>query len=148
MSLVKRNEDYPMWPSIFNEFFGRNFLDFTSRNFSATNTTLPSVNIMEDQDQFTVELAAPGFDKGDFKIEHNNNVLTISSDKKVENEVKEGECFSRKEFSYQSFSRSFTIPDTIDDEKITAKYENGILKVILPKRDEAKPKPALQIEIQ
>ena len=95
MSLVKRNEDYPMWPSIFNDFFGRNFLDFTSRNFSATNTTLPSVNIMEDQDQFIVELAAPGFEKEDFKIEHNNNVLTISSDKRVENETKEGECYSQ-----------------------------------------------------
>lgn len=148
MSLVKRNEDYPMWPSIFNDFFGRNFLDFTSRNFSATNTTLPSVNILEDQDQFTVELAAPGFDKADFKIENNDKVLTISSDKKVENEVKEGECYSRKEFSYQSFSRSFTLPETVENEKITAKYENGILTVVLPKRDEAKPKPAFQIEIQ
>ena len=148
MSLVKRNEDYPMWPSIFNDFFGRNFLDFTSRNFSVTNTTLPSVNIMEDQDQFIVELAAPGFEKEDFKIEHNNNVLTISSDKRVENETKEGECYSRREFSYQSFSRSFTLPNTIESEKINAKYENGILKVMLPKRDEAKPKPAIQINIE
>ena len=148
MTLVKRNEDFPMWPSIFNEFFGRNFLDFTSKNFSATNTTLPSVNIIEDNDQFMLELAAPGFEKSDFIIELNNNVLTISSDKKVENETKEGECYSRKEFSYQSFSRSFTLPNTIEGERISAKYDNGILNVTLPKRDEAKPKPAIQIAIE
>lgn len=148
MTLVKRNEDFPMWPSIFNDFFGRSFLDFTTKNFSATNTTLPSVNIIEDNDKFIVELAAPGFEKSDFNIELNNNLLTISSDKKIENETKEGECYSRKEFSYQSFSRSFTLPNTIEGERIGAKYDNGILKVMLPKRDEAKPKPALQIAIE
>ena len=64
------------------------------------------------------------------------------------NETKEGECYSRREFSNQSFSRSFTLPNTIESEKINAKYENGILKVKLPKRDEAKPKPAIQINIE
>lgn len=148
MSLVKRNEEFPMWPSIFNDFFGRNFMDFANKNFSATNTTLPSVNIKEDHDQFSVELAAPGFSKSDFNIELNNNVLTISSDKKIENETKEGENFSRKEFSYQSFSRSFSLPNTIDEEQIKAQYENGILILTLPKKDEAKPKPAIQINIE
>jgi HSP20 family protein len=144
----KRNEDFPMWPSIYNDFFGRNFLDFTNKNFSATNTTLPSVNIKEENEQFTVELAAPGFDKSDFKIELDKNVLTISSDKQIEKETEEGESFSRKEFSYQSFSRSFSLPNTIIEEQIAAKYENGILIVTLPKRDEAKPKPTIQINIE
>ncbi len=148
MTLVKRNEEYPVWSAFFNDFFGRNFLDLTSRSFSKTNTTLPSVNIMEDEDKYLVEVAAPGFVKEDFDLKLENNVLTISSDKKEENEVKEGECYSRKEFSYQSFSRSFSLPDTIQVDKIGAKYDKGILTVTLPKRDEAKPKPALQIEIK
>lgn len=148
MTLVKRNEDYPLFPSIFNDFFGKNYLNFTTKNYSNTNTTIPSVNILEDDNQFMVELAAPGFEKTDFKIEITNNVLTIYSEKQEENETKEGECYSRKEFSYQSFSRSFTLPNTIDEKRIGAKYDNGILKVQIPKRDEAKPKPAIQISIE
>jgi HSP20 family protein len=138
MTLVKFRNPRMMF---FDQMFG-------NENFSATNTTLPSVNIKEDHDQFSVELAAPGFSKSDFNIELNNNVLTISSDKKIENETKEGENFSRKEFSYQSFSRSFSLPNTIDEEQIKAQYENGILILTLPKKDEAKPKPAIQINIE
>jgi len=73
--------------------------------------------------------------------------MTISSKKKVENEVKEGEEFARREFIYQSFSRSFSLPNSADPEKIKAKYENGILRVSIPKKEEAKPKPARQIAI-
>jgi len=75
-------------------------------------------------------------------------VLTISSEKQVENETKEGEQFTKREFSYQSFSRSFTLPHTADGDKIEAAYDNGILKVSIPKKEEAKPKPARTIEIQ
>ena len=92
-------------------------------------------------------MAAPGFSKDEFRIELNNDLLTISSEKKVENETKEGENFTRREFSYQSFSRSFTLPNTVNSDKIGAKYENGILKVLIPKKEEAKPKPAKQIKI-
>ena len=92
-------------------------------------------------------MAAPGFEKKDFKIELLNNLLTISSEKQVETETKEGQQFTRQEFSYQSFSRSFTLPNTVEGEKIQAKYENGILKVAIPKKEEAKPKPVKQIEI-
>jgi HSP20 family protein len=123
-------------------------MDFNSRNFSTTNTTLPSVNIKEDDNGFEVELAAPGLEKGDFKVELDKSVLTISSDKKVENETKEGQQFTRREFSYQSFSRSFTLPSIVEADKIAAKYENGILRVSIPKKEEAKPKPAKQIEIK
>lgn len=94
-----------------------------------------------------VEVAAPGFEKGDFKIELNLNTLSISSEKKVENETKEGEVFTKREFSYQSFSRSFTLPQIADGDRIEANYQNGILTVLIPKREEAKPKPARMIEI-
>ena len=121
--------------------------DLTNRNFSNTNTTLPSVNITVNADAFTVEVAAPGFDKSDFKLELNHNTLTISSDKKVENETNEGEFFTKREYSYQSFTRSFTLPQIANSERIEASYENGILSVSIPKKEEAKPKPARTIEI-
>ncbi|MDP3434828.1 MAG: Hsp20/alpha crystallin family protein [Bacteroidota bacterium] len=144
MALMKFQDQFP---SMFNRFFENDLFDWTTRNFSNTNTTLPSVNIREDENGFEVDMAAPGFEKKDFKIELINNLLTISSEKKVETETKEGQQFTRQEFSYQSFTRSFTLPNTVEGEKIQAKYENGILKVAIPKKEEAKPKPVKQIEI-
>jgi len=144
MSLVRFSNQLP---SLFDRFFENDIFDWSNRNFSNTNTTLPSVNIKENSDAFEVEVAAPGFEKGDFKIELNNNLLTISSEKKVESEAKEDEQFTKREFSYQSFCRSFSLPITVKSEKISAKYEQGILKVLLPKKDEAKPKPIKQIAI-
>ena len=144
MSLVKFSN---RMPALFDRFFEPDIFDWSSRHFSNTNTTLPSVNIRENTDGFEVEMAAPGFSKEDFRIELNNNLLTISSEKKVEKETKEGENFSRQEFSYQSFCRSFMLPSSISSDKIGAKYENGILRVSIPKKEEAKPKPAKQIQI-
>ena len=134
-------------PSLFDRFFDGEMFDWSNRNFSNTNTTLPSVNIKENPDAFTVEVAAPGFDKNDFKLELNHNTLTVSSEKKVESETKENEVFTKREFSYQSFSRSFTLPMSADGERISANYENGILLVSIPKKEEAKPKPSRMIEI-
>ena len=145
MTLVKFSNQMP---SMFDRFFENDMFDWSNRNYSNTNTTLPAVNIKEDKDGFEVEMSAPGFKKGDFKIELNNSLLTISSEKKIENETKEGQQFTRREFSYQSFSRSFTLPETAEGEKIVAKYENGILSVSIPKKEEAKPKPVKQIEIK
>ncbi len=145
MLLVKNSNQLP---SLFDRFFDGELFDWNNRNFSNTNTTLPSVNIKEDQDKFTVEVAAPGFDKSDFKLELNHNSLTISSEKKVENETKEGEVFTKREFSYQSFTRSFTLPQIADGERIEANYDNGILTVSIPKKEEAKPKPSRVIEIK
>ncbi len=145
MSLIKFSNTYP---GLFDRFFDNEIFDWSNRNFSTTNTTLPSVNIKSTPDGFEVELAAPGLEKKDFKIELNNNLLTISSEKKIENEVNEGEQFTRREFSYQSFSRSFTLPNTANGEKVAAKYENGILRIMIPKKEEAKPKPARVIEIK
>ncbi len=143
--LVLRNSNQV--PSLFDRFFDGDMFDWSNRNFSNTNTTIPSVNIKENADAFMVEVAAPGFEKGDFKIELNLNTLSISSEKKVENETKEGEVFTKREFSYQSFSRSFTLPQIADGDRIEANYQNGILTVLIPKREEAKPKPARMIEI-
>lgn len=143
--LLVRNSNQA--PSVFNRYFDGEMFDWNNRHFSKTNTTLPSVNIKENAESFAVELAAPGFEKADFKIELNRNLLTISSDKKLETETNEGEVFTKREFSYQSFSRSFTLPQIADGDRIEANYANGILTVIIPKREEAKPKPARTIEI-
>ncbi|MGB4414448.1 MAG: Hsp20/alpha crystallin family protein [Paludibacter sp.] len=135
-------------PSLFDRFFEGDLFDWSNRNFSLTNTTLPSVNIKESNDAFTVEVAAPGFDKSDFKLELNHDLLTISSEKQMENETKEDEQFTRREFSYQSFTRTFTLPNTVEEDKIKATYDNGILKISIPKKEEAKPKPSKVIEIK
>jgi Molecular chaperone (small heat shock protein) len=132
---------------MFDRLFEGDLFDWSNRNFSNTNTTLPSVNIKENADEYKVEVAAPGFDKNDFKLQIDHDLLTISSEKKVENETKEDERFTKREFSYQSFSRSFTLPQTADGERINASYDNGILNITIPKKEEAKPKPSRMIEI-
>lgn len=91
-------------------------------------------------------MAAPGLKKSDFKLDLNNQVLSISTEKKEEHEEKE-ENYTRKEFGYTSFKRTFTLPDTVDDEKITANYQDGVLNILLPKKEEAKQKTARSIEI-
>ena len=145
MSLIRFSNQVP---SMFDRLFEGDLFDWSNRNFSQTNTTLPSVNIKESTDAYEVEVAAPSFDKSDFKLELNHELLTIMSEKKVENEIKDGEHFTKREFSYQSFSRSFTLPQTADGERISANYENGILRVTIPKKEEAKPKPMRVIDIQ
>lgn len=147
MSLIKRDSYLPTWSNFFNDFLNRDWYDWSNQNFSLTNTTIPSVNIKETENEFEVEMAAPGMAKDDFKLEIHNNVLTISSEKQTENKTEEGKNITRREFSYQSFSRSFTMPVIVDTEKISAKYENGILRVMIPKKDEAKPKPMKQIKV-
>lgn len=147
MSLIKRENYSPSWPGFFNDFLNRDWYDWSNQNFSLTNTTIPSVNIKENENEFEVEMAAPGMTKDDFRIELNNSVLTISSEKQSNNQSKEGENITRREFSYQSFSRSFTLPTIVETDKITAKYENGLLRVNIPKKEEAKPRPTKQIVV-
>jgi HSP20 family protein len=144
MSLVKFSRNYP---SVFDRFFDNDLFDWTNRNFSTTNTTLPSVNVKESEKNFEVEVAAPGFNKSDFKIELNRDLLTVSSEKKVEKETSEGQRFTCREFSYQSFSRTFTLPNIADGERIEAKYDNGILTVTIPKKEEIINKQNRLIEI-
>jgi HSP20 family protein len=147
MSLIKKENYWPSLPSFFNDFMNREWYDWSNQNFSLTNTTIPSVNIKETENEFEVDMAAPGMVKDDFKIELNNNVLTISSEKQSENRSSERNNITRREFSYQSFSRSFNLPVFVETDQISAKYENGILSVNIPKKEEAKPKPMKQIKI-
>ncbi|HPS10470.1 MAG TPA: Hsp20/alpha crystallin family protein [Paludibacteraceae bacterium] len=144
MSLVRFSQT--PW---FDRFFDNDLLDWSNRNFSQTNTTLPSVNIKENDDAFMVEVAVPGMDKKDFKIEVHNDLMTISSEKQEENETKnEKEHYTKREFSYQAFTRSFTLPATANGDNVSAAYDKGILLVTIPKKEEAKPKPARMIEIK
>jgi HSP20 family protein len=147
MSLVKRENYWPAWPSFFNDFLNRDWYDWSNQNFSLTNTTIPSVNIKETENEFEVDMAAPGMAKDDFRIELNNSVLTISSEKQSDSKTNNGKNITRREFSYQSFSRSFTLPAIVETDKISAKYENGILRLNIPKKEEAKPKPVKQITV-
>ncbi|MGE0020873.1 MAG: Hsp20/alpha crystallin family protein [Draconibacterium sp.] len=143
--LARRNENY--LPSFFERFLNNDLSDWNLTNFSGTNTSLPAVNVKETNDEFVIELAAPGMEKKDFKINFKNNVITISSEKEDKKEEKK-ENYTRREFSYQSFQRSFTVPENaIVSDKIEASYNNGILEVKLPKREEVKPQPEREIKI-
>jgi HSP20 family protein len=147
MSLIKRENYLPTWSNFFNDFLNRDWYDWSNQNFSLTNTTIPAVNIKESENEFEVDMAAPGMVKDDFRLELNNNVLTISSEKQSESHSDKEKNITRSEFSYQSFSRSFTLPAIVETDAITAKYENGILRVNIPKKEEAKPKPMKQITV-
>jgi HSP20 family protein len=145
-SLLKN--DYPSFPSFLDNFFEGNLMDWNTGNFAGTNSTLPAVNVKENDNEFNIDVAAPGMNKKDFKVNYNNGRLIISSEKEYKNEEKEGEKITRREFSYQSFQRSFAVPENVvDADNISANYKEGILHVTLPKRDEVKPKPAREIKI-
>lgn len=147
MSLIKRNE--ANWlPSVFDDMFKTDWLGGTT-NVNSIGTSIPAVNIFESDDNFMVAVAAPGKTKEDFNIELDNDVLTISSEEKKENETSEKNGrFTRKEFSYTNFKRAFSLPETVDSEKISAAYNNGVLEITLPKREEAKVQPKRMIEIE
>lgn len=140
MSLVKRNNLF--FPSLMNDFMGPDWFGGTEK----WNTSVPAVNIKDNEKGFELELAVPGLKKDDFTVEVDNDVLTISSEIKSENEETK-ENYTRKEFSFSSFKRAFTLPETVDGSKIDAKYEDGILKLTLPKKQEALPKPKRLISI-
>ena len=128
--------------NFFENGMGTGFLS----NFN-TGMTLPAVNIKENKDAYVLELAIPGMKKSDFDIDVDNKVLSISSEVETKNEDNE-ENYTRREFGYSSFKRTFTLPDTVDSEKVNASYTDGILSINLPKREEAKEKPARRIEIK
>ena len=149
MTLVKRNGSLlnPL-PVLFDDFFNRDLFNWGNSNFSYTNTTIPAVNIKETAENYEVEVAAPGMTKKDFKVELDGNSLTISSEKSNQNEEREDGHYSRKEFSYQSFLRTFTLQkEVVDIDRIQAKYENGLLHLLIPKKEEAKQKPPRLIQI-
>ena len=149
MSVVKRSGwPFSDMPGLFNDFLSRDLWNWGLENNSSTNTSIPAINVKEANDHYEVELAAPGMEKKDFKIELNGNMLTISSERQSEWEDREDERYTRREFSYQSFQRSFQLPkDVVDEDKIQAKYENGLLHLTIPKKEHAKQRPPRMIEI-
>jgi HSP20 family protein len=149
MTLFKRNGSLSdTLPMLFDDFMNRDLFNWGSQNFSDTNTTIPAVNIKETPDNYEVEVAAPGMTKKDFKVELDGNALTISSERSNEREEKEDERYSRREFSYQSFQRTFNLQKgVVDVDKIQARYDNGLLHLLIPKKEEAKQKPPRLIQI-
>lgn len=135
MTIVKfKKHRLPWYDNMFTDLLGTDRL--LTNDFFRDDKWMPAMNIKENDENFEIELAAPGFNKKDFEITIENEILHISAEKKVEKEEKE-EDFTRKEFSYTSFTRSLTLPDNVNDEdKINAKYKNGILKLTLAKLHE------------
>lgn len=141
--MLPRLKNSNLLPSWVDDFFaGSMWPDADTK----VGSTLPSVNVVENNEQFTIEVAAPGMEKKDFKVDLNHNVLTISAEKEVEKEEK-NKKFTRREFNYASFKRSFTLPNSVKEDGINASYKDGILNIAIPKKEEAKAKAPKQIEI-
>jgi HSP20 family protein len=148
-SLMKTNGNLvPTIPSLLNDFFSDGWIYPPLSGWKSTGTTLPAANICETNEDFRIEIAAPGMKRDDFKVELDNHVLTVSYERNEQQTAQNQETYSLREFNYQSFQRTFTLPEQkIQGEKIEARYDNGILYISIPKKDEAKIKPARQITI-
>lgn len=145
MSLIKWNRDLDVMPgfsSLIDNFFGREFSDYLGE----VQTNVPAVNVKETKDHYMLEVAAPGMDKENFEVKYDKNRLTVVGNKEVKKEEKD-EKYSRKEFSYTSFQRSFHLPEGVNEEAIEAHYKDGILSITVPKKEEAKIKEAKRIAI-
>lgn len=146
MNKLRMHSDFPVktFSNVLDEIFNRSLGDFVG--FDSTHT-VPAVNIRETDEQYILEMAAPGFDKSDFNVQLDNNQLVLSAEKKTEDEKTEGK-YARKEFHFEKFSRSFTLPETADINKIDAQYDKGVLHLHIAKKEEAKVQPAKTIEIK
>jgi HSP20 family protein len=132
-------------PDFLDDFLGDDFLaDFFGKK---RGVNVPSINVIEGANDFKIEVAAPGLEKEDFKIELNHNTLTVWSEKEESSEDGDDK-FMRREFSYTSFKRSFTLPGSVDAEKVSASHKNGVLTIEIPKREEAKLKAPRNIVIE
>jgi HSP20 family protein len=149
MKLAKFHENrFPSVPSFFNDFFNSDLMDWGMSNFAGSRQTLPAVNVRETDNEFLVEVAAPGMERKDFSVDYDNGKLTISSEKKEEHKEEKGEKITRREFNYQSFQRVFNISeDLVKTDDISARYKDGILTITLPKTEAVKPKPPKNIKI-
>ncbi len=146
-SVVKTpsTKNFPMLSTWLDDVLTKEIPAVFTSNFN-TGITLPKVNIKETTDSFVLEMAVPGMNKSDFNIHVDNELLSITAEI---NDVQEHDSvvYTRREFGYSSFKRTFNLPETVNDSNIQATYENGILQVTLPKKEEAKQKPARTIEI-
>jgi HSP20 family protein len=135
MSLIKSKPAFTA-PTIFTDFFNDGFFDNELTNFPLTRW-VPNANVRETTDEYVIELAAPGMDKDEFKVEMQEDVITIEGQHEEQREERDEE-YHRKEFKTTSFKRSFRLPQSVITDKVDAKYAHGILKLTLPKREEAK----------
>ena len=142
-SLTKAGE---RMPSVFDDIF-KPWNEWFEGGLWGRTMQVPAVNITEQKDDYLVSLAAPGLKKDDFKIDVDGNMLTISS-KKEETKEEKDKKFTRKEYNYSSFSRSFSLPEEINKEKIEAYYEDGVLKITLPRKEEARKTTAKHISVK
>jgi HSP20 family protein len=138
MNTVKRNANGFVMDQLFKDLLG---------GTQYVQKTVPPVNIRETEQSFDVQLVAPGLKKEDFNIEIDNDLLTISSENKTDKTTQEEGKFTRREFRFTSFKRSFTLPETVKAEEINAAYQDGILTITLPKKEEALPKAKRLVEI-
>ncbi|TDB68903.1 Hsp20/alpha crystallin family protein [Arundinibacter roseus] len=143
MNTLVKNGNH-QYPGFFNGFVNKSLMNELFE--PAYNGTAPAVNVVENENSFRIDVAAPGLQKSDFTINLDQNRLTIAS-KKEQSEEEKNEKYTRREFRYASFQRTFTLPATIDSEQISATYTDGILHIELPKREEAKARPNRTIEI-
>ncbi len=146
MSIVKFDPIFPAkaFRSFFDEFFNRNIADVLGSDLTLN---VPSVNVIETDHAYKMEVAAPGLEKEDFEIKVDKGYLVVAAKKEKQEEVKDGK-YTRREFNYTSFSRNFTLPETVKAENITAQYTNGVLTLVLPKNEAAQIETAKMIEIQ
>ena len=145
MSLIKFNNRFPWSTSALSNFLSAD--DFFNDDFFAKDSLMPAMNVKENDKNFEIELAAPGFNKDDFEVTLDNDGLHISAEKSKEDEEKE-EGYLRKEFSYNSFKRTLRLPDSVNlDKDVKASYKKGILKLNLLKKEEAKALPKKVIEV-
>jgi HSP20 family protein len=150
-TLMKNDRSlFPAIPSFFDDMLTRDWFNLPS-GLETNKWSVPAVNVKETNDTYELEIAAPGMNKGDFKVELDNNMLVISAEKENKNEEKDEKGnFTRREFNYQSFTRSFSLPERmVKGDDISANYKDGILHISVPKTEEAKSKakPTKQIEI-
>jgi HSP20 family protein len=122
-----------VYNSLLDRFFPNGLSEFWNRPLIET---VPAVNIREKKDGFQIEMAAPGLKKSDFKIDADDNLITVACEKESEEKTEEKD-FTKREYNYSAFSRSFTVPETADANKITARYEDGVLKLAVPKKEKA-----------
>ncbi|NCC73375.1 MAG: Hsp20/alpha crystallin family protein [Sphingobacteriia bacterium] len=141
MTMMRWNPDSPL-SDLFDNLFGSNVGE---RMEKRAYDCAPSTNIIETNDSFELHMAVPGVKKEDVKIDLEKNILSISSEKKAEEKADEGVKYSRREFAYGTFCRSFTLPETIDTDKIKADMADGILKIVLPKKVETKISKEIKI---
>jgi HSP20 family protein len=147
----RRNGNGGLFPSLRNDFLTNRFLtpdlfDFDD-DFFNNGMAIPPANIIENNNHYKLDLSVPGMKRDDFKVDVEDGILTISSEKKEEKN-EDDKNYRRREFSYSSFSRSFTLSDNMDENNINAKYDNGMLQITIPKKEVTVSKPKKEISIE